>query len=304
MSSKKPILVTGSSRSGSTWVGRMLSTPSGIGYIHEPFNLNHRPGICSAKFKYSRTYVSSENEHLYYDHLKDTLSYKFKLFDGLKALRSPKDAALLLKDYALFSIYRKKNSRPLIKDPIASFSSEWLASRFDMDVLVLIRHPAAYALSIKEMNWRPPFLGFLKQPLLMKDHFGPYEEEIRRQTEKEHDIIDQAALYWKLIYHVFEKYRMGHPEWLFVRHEDLSRDPIIVFQRIFSRFDIEFSEKVRKNIMIHSKSSNPIDGDSIKRYSKGNINKWKNRLSSSETERVRECVEDISKIYYSDEDWS
>ena len=189
MSSKRPILVTGSSRSGSTWVGRMLSVPSGIGYIHEPFNVDHRPGICSAKFDYPRTYVSNENEHLYYDHLKDTLDYEFKLLNGLKALRFPKDAVLLLKDYAVFSIYRRRKSRPLIKDPMASFSTEWLASRFDMEVLALIRHPAAYALSIKEMNWKPPFLSFLKQPLLMKDHLYPYEEEIRRLQDKGLKII-------------------------------------------------------------------------------------------------------------------
>ena len=32
----KPILVTGSHRSGSTWVGKMLATSPSVNYIHEP----------------------------------------------------------------------------------------------------------------------------------------------------------------------------------------------------------------------------------------------------------------------------
>ena len=43
----KPILVTGSHRSGTTWVGKMLAATGSVGYIHEPFNLKNRPGICS-----------------------------------------------------------------------------------------------------------------------------------------------------------------------------------------------------------------------------------------------------------------
>ena len=45
-----PILITGSHRSGTTWVGR---TPGGgrrLGYIDEPFSVLHRPGCCAAQF--------------------------------------------------------------------------------------------------------------------------------------------------------------------------------------------------------------------------------------------------------------
>jgi len=41
----KPILVTGSHRSGTTWAGRVLAfSPTPLGYIWEPFNPRHRPG--------------------------------------------------------------------------------------------------------------------------------------------------------------------------------------------------------------------------------------------------------------------
>jgi len=36
---RKPILVTGSHRSGTTWAGRSLVLAPNTAYIHEPFNI-------------------------------------------------------------------------------------------------------------------------------------------------------------------------------------------------------------------------------------------------------------------------
>ena len=41
-----PILVTGAHRSGTTWVGKILAAdPRQAGYISEPLNVLHRPGV-------------------------------------------------------------------------------------------------------------------------------------------------------------------------------------------------------------------------------------------------------------------
>lgn len=58
-----PILVTGSRRSGSTWVGNVLSLAAGTGYVHEPFNTKTRQGICAARFPADFTYVTREPGH-------------------------------------------------------------------------------------------------------------------------------------------------------------------------------------------------------------------------------------------------
>ncbi len=66
----------------------------------------------------------------------------------------------------------RRGATPLVKDPIALFSAEWLAATFDMRVLVMIRHPAAFAASIRRRGWRHRFADFLEQPLLMRDLLG------------------------------------------------------------------------------------------------------------------------------------
>jgi len=308
MKSKKPILITGSHRSGSTWVGRMIAESPSVGYIHEPFHLNHRPGICGAKFDYWFTYIpiSGENESIVYKHIKNTIAFRYNVIEELKAIKCLKDVARMLRDYIKFSTYRFCNVRPLLKDPIAIFSAEWLASTFDMDVIVLIRHPAAFVSSVKRLNWRASFSHFLEQPLLIKDHLYPFEAEIREHVDKEHDIIDQAILLWKLIYYMVIKYKKRHSDWFFVRHEDLARDPLRGFQTLFNRLNLEFSEHVREVIKEYSNSSNPSEpfkASNIKRNSKTTIWNWKSRLTMSEIQRIRSKVEEISSVFYSDEDW-
>ncbi|NER51575.1 MAG: hypothetical protein F6J92_34020, partial [Symploca sp. SIO1A3] len=124
MINKKPILVSGSHRSGSTWVGKMLALCPSVGYINEPFNLGHRqhhPGICSAKFDYWFTYITDENESIFYKDIKDTINFSYKLKEELQAINSLKETGRMLLDYFNFSRYRLANARPLVKDPIAIF---------------------------------------------------------------------------------------------------------------------------------------------------------------------------------------
>src|SRR5947209_3599913 len=157
MNIRKPIFVTGSHRSGTTWVGKMLAASPCVGYIHEPFNLTHRPGICTATFPYWFTYITEENEAPYFEALKKTLAFHFDIRAELPALQSFRHVGRMLKNYKNFSLYRFQHATPLVKDPIALFSSEWLAQRFDMNVVVLIRHPAAFTSSIKRLNWKHNF---------------------------------------------------------------------------------------------------------------------------------------------------
>jgi len=60
-------------------------------------------------------------------------------------------------------------------------------------------------------------------------------------------------------------------------------------------------QKSRKIVIDHSWSVS--DNDMIMRNSLDNIFTWKQRLSPTEIDYIRENVSDISQYYYSDEDW-
>ena len=218
--------MTGSHRSGSTWVGTTLGKSSSVGYIHEPFNLEHRLGICGAKFDYWFPYITEDNEEIVCEEIQKTLDFKYNIIGELEIINSLKDVGRLFRDYGIFVKYRLLKVRPLIKDPIAIFSTEWLASKFNMDVVVLIRHPAAFVSSIKVKQWSFPFSHLLAQPLLIRDYLYPFKEEIEEYTIQEKDVIEQAILLWKIIHYVIIEYQKNHKNWIFIRHEDISRDPV------------------------------------------------------------------------------
>ncbi len=307
--SKKPILVTGSHRSGSTWVGRMLAASPEVLYINEPFHIGHDIGICGVHFNYWFTYVCNQNEGKYYHHIKRTINFHYNMLGKLRTAKKLRTILGAIVKYFLFLRYHFINIRPLLKDPLAIFSAEWLASKFDMHVVILIRHPAAFVSGLKMDNWTYDFSHFTKQPLLMKDHLYPFEDKIRKFEEEEQSIVDQAAFLWILIHYMIKKYKEKHPDWVFVRHEDLSRDPLNGFQKLFHRLDLPFTQNIKEIIRWHCFPSdsyylnNNNRFNSLQRNSAANIWNWKARLTEVEIERIKSQVQDISKEFYSEQEW-
>ena len=133
-----------------------------------------------------------------------------------------------------------------------------------------------------------------------------FEDEIREFAQEDKDIIEQAILLWNCIHHTVKVYQQEHPEWLFVRHEDLSRDPLGKFESIYRKFDLEFTSNVQSRILESSGSHNPTEqqaGNEFKRNSKDNIMNWKKRLSSEEIENIKTKTKNISCKFYEDHEW-
>lgn len=303
---KNPILVTGSHRSGSTWIGRMLALSQETGYIHEPFNLLHSPGICRAKFDYWYTYICNVNSSKYYSDLKDTLSFRYSLSSDIKHVRSPLDILRTFRDWYNFNQYRNQDVRPLVKDPIALFSTEWLEKQFDMQVVIIIRHPAAFAGSLKVANWSHPFVHFLKQPELMKDYLEPFRKEIEIFARNKRNIIDQGILLWKIFHHVIKEFQGRHQDWIFVKHEDISLNPLQDFELLYRKLSLPFTENIKNSINKYTfKYSKPnlYNDSTIRRNSRENVKLWKERLTRKEIFKIRAGTEDIANHFYTENDW-
>jgi hypothetical protein len=277
----------------------MLALDPSVGYIHEPFNIDHDVGICGAQFDHWYTYVCTDNAKDYHVHLERTLQFHHALVNKLKSSRASGLQRTLKLTGRSFQ-YRLFGCRPLMKDPIAVFSAEWLAKTFDAVVVVVVRHPAAVAGSYKVQNWSVQFDDFLKQPLLLRDKLNSYRSEIEEFAASNYDIADQAGLLWKLIYSTVLRYQEDHPEWIFVRHEDVSLDPVGGFVQLYNQLGLEMNKNIIKTIIEHSYSKTSSE---LRRDSKSNIAQWKNRLSSKEIARVKEITEGVSSRFYSDESW-
>jgi hypothetical protein len=303
----RPILVTGAHRSGTTWVGRMIARSPAVRYIHEPFNPDaFEPGICAARFEREFTYVCAENAASYQNDLRRCLELRYRFGHAIPAIRTLSHAVRSLRDSGRFAISRWRRARPLMKDPHAVFSAEWLEETFGMDVVVMVRHPAAFVGSIKKAQWSFRFEQFLEQPLLMRRHLRAFEAEIEALAAGRADLVDQGILLWNVIYDVVRKYADRHPGWVFVRHEDLSRNPDSVFRDLYQKLGLGYTRNVRRAINDFSGPHNPAEqhpGSHIRRDSRANIWNWIHRLTADEIARIKARTQPVAGRFYTEEDW-
>jgi len=308
----KPILVTGPHRSGTTWVGRMLTVSPALYYVHEPFNPNHPPGygICNIRFKTWFKYITEENQKKYLRPIQDMLDGKYSLFRDLKTVRSMRTLKKVQKRAKLLKSYQAQHRTPLIKDPIALFSAQWIYKKLDCQIVVMIRHPAAFINSLRRLGWHFDFSFFLDQPLLLRDLLPGYEDELRMEQEKlaspgYFSFVKHGAMLWKLMYQVIRYYQENYPDWQFLRHEDVSSQPITEFRRLYASLGLDWNQEIEQTIIQNCTSANSASSrfNDTNRDSQQEIRKYKLRLTASEIDQIREITQDISSHFYSDEEW-
>jgi hypothetical protein len=294
----RPILLTGSHRSGSTWVGQMIASHPSVAYIEEPFNAHMRPD-CPVRHMWH--HVTEYDAAIFRAYVGELLEFRPRRRDSQR-----------LGDFvfhALLGLWRRlRGARPLLKDPIAFFSAEWLAGTFGMDVVVLTRHPAAFVSSIKRLGWNVNFANLLGQPRLMGRYLAPFEADMRRLHETSADVLERGILMWRLIHQVVLEYRTRHPEWVFVRHEDLSLHPVEEFRALFRRLRLDFTAAVRNTVVAFSSSENASEAPAgtvhqLRRDSRANIWNWWHRLHPEEIARVRRGTEDVARGLYPEPGW-
>jgi hypothetical protein len=284
----------------------MLDRSPEIGYINEPFNPTHQRGVCACVFPYWYYYLDDENARAYEPALRSMLAFRYDLVAQLRQRPSRSSLEAMARDAWHFALARYRQARPLVKDPIAVFSADRFSRMFGGDVVFLVRHPAAFAASVKRLGWTYPFDDLLAQEPLMREQLSDFEDEMR-VVARRRDPIDHAALMWRLVYTVARRLRATHPDWAFVRHEDLARDPSERFADLFRRLRIRYTDNVDR--MVRWYSSGPVEGESsaaeqdIRRNSVGTTRRWRELLTSEERSRIRSRCEPLAAAFYPDAGW-
>jgi hypothetical protein len=302
----RPILVTGVHRSGTTWVGRMLAAGSETAYVSEPLNVLHRPGVFRLPVQHWYTYIHSGNEVEFFQAFQELLALKYHASREVRSIHSWRDFLRMGRDLRTFLVGRVRRQRVLLKDPFAVFSTPWFAHRLNCQVVITIRHPAAFANSLKRLNWPFNFQDLLDQPALVHDHLE--QDHAEMSSLPRDDIIGQAALLWRMVYRVVHSARELQPDFKLVRHEDLSLAPVDGYRKLYGSLGLSFNERARDVVLNSSNSENPMElatgkTHSVKLDSRASVNNWKKHLDPAEIDRVRRITQDISDLYYSGDEW-
>ena len=317
---RRPILVTGMPRSGTSWVGKMLDASGRVVYINEPMNPKHppggSPGVLRAPIAHRFQYINADNESAYLEPFRETLSLKYHVVDELRQNHSPFDILRLIKYATSFAHGRIRRRRPLLDDPFAVFSAEWFARRFRCQVVVVVRHPAAIVSSRKRLGHRIDFTHFLQQPLLLRDWLAPFREDMERMVDRPDDVVGQGCLLWRMIYHAVADYRQRLDECYVVRHEDLSLDPLKEYAGLYRALALPFDDKVGAEIERATTGdarekghtwSLSLSGLSRTGFrpldSRAHVKAWQGYLDRAEISRIHSLTDDVASVYYRAEDW-
>lgn len=288
-------------------MGRMLTAHPNVEYIHEPFNPEYSTGRdYGLQVPSGWLHVHERIEVPYLEPVRRLLDLKplfwSRLYeaDGWRLRREIWSQHQRLRDL------RRRKVRVLIKDPIGFFSAEWMARRFAARVVIVVRHPAAWVDSFLRTDWCQPRERLRTQPELCAGLLKPFYDVLHGEQEKG-DRLQQTCTTWNMFMHVMRTYRESHPDWLFVRHEDLSVDPLAGFERLYRNLGLVYNEGcrdvVRRHSLADSKSASYARA-SVTRDSRLNLLRWRKNLTQESVKRIRELTSDFWPDFYSAEDWS
>lgn len=297
-----PILITGCPRSGTTWVGTTVGESPEVLYIYEPFN-NEAPHhlALDQRFLYVPPDAAADAVSAMPAVLGlGTLDRRVRSLvrAGQLGPRFRSELAPHLAAHELLRFPRKflTAKRACIKDPLAFFAAEWLAERYDAKVVVLMRHPAGMISSYLKLGWASEAESLLQQPALYARflaHDADLQADIARLAQAPEDHLGSLILQWKLFAHAALQLHAVHPEWLFVTHEGICREPVAHFRGLYDFLGLSFTRRIEASVLSRSGGSNETDPAThqqhmLERDSKAVSLAWKQRLDDAARTRIED----------------
>jgi hypothetical protein len=305
---RRPILVTGMHRSGTTWLGRMLCAGREMIEVREPLNVDSRQTILRAEVDHWYMHVNHENEDLYLRDYRDAIAFRVHPIHDIRRaqLGSPKDPLRILKRWSRFLVGRIGRRGLLIKDPFAVFSLDWFARRLGCHIVVIVRHPLAVVSSLKRLDFAFDFRNLLEQPSLMSNRLERFRPEMESAIASS-DIVEQGSLLWRIVYDSVAMDQARDPWICVVRHEDLSLRPMQEYARLYEQLGLTFSEKAKRTIEQYTSGSNPKEVSKqnpfrVRLDSQANLSNWRRRLDDEEIDRILRTTRPVVERFYPDED--
>ena len=237
---KKPIIISGIPRSGTTPLGSVISSIKGFSMIYEPFNANQ--GIIDVQFNYPYPGKNISVEE-FQSIFKNLVQFKSSFNKGY--LKNDSLAKRIFKTFfgneSSLSYFRaKKNSSAnqlLIKDPFLLFSSKELC--LNHKVIICHRPLLPLAASFKRMKW--DFKEF--EDLI--NFFPP--NNIKSYWFKASDKISSnvvgAIQFYELFYHYINNINPNKNLYFFSQQK-FSTNPIEEITNVLKWLELEVSDEI------------------------------------------------------------
>ncbi len=312
MSTARPILIAGLPRSGTTWTQEVLARADGIVKVAEPDNEDKHPASIRAKRRLGRYPVlapgeddrdyrrlwewivsgAPEGQRDRFAHFVLKQGSERRLHDGQRDPRAWL-AGELARGHRPAGVPR---GRVVAKSIHLQLAVEWVATNFDVDVLVLSRHPANVLASWMEVKLKDGRNATLEtRPEVRRryvDRWGvppPGPDPVERMS-------------WRigLLLAALEEAAARHPEWHQRTHERLCEDPSGEFRQLYDELGLDWTEQAGHYL---EEKNAPGTGFQLKRVASEISDSWRQRLDDRQLDILRTTLAKFPVTTWTDSDF-
>ncbi|MCB0193222.1 MAG: sulfotransferase [Anaerolineae bacterium] len=267
------IILAGSGRSGTTWLGNIIAANPNMRILFEPFDYRRVP---EAKVLPLLAYA------------RPTAPYPEWFNFVYKAL-----AGQIGNEWINQQGTRKWAWKRLVKAIRVNMMLGWIDKNFKPKIVFTTRHPCAVILSRLKLDWDPHIDIFLEQKQLTHDYLSPYMDIILgAQTE-----VEKQAVGW-CIENLVPLRQLPQHNWTFCTYEDLYRNPQKEADRILSDLNVQKTWFTKRAINKVSMVTRP---DSAVFSQQDPLSAWKHQLSKQDIDTILTIVQSFQLTLY-DED--
>ena len=303
------ILVTGCPRSGTTFLGKVLALPGEICYVSEPFNKDF--GLEGLDKQFVHMYRGMNNEDYYRRILKSLLTghARFKRLPVEPNLGLRQNVGRLLFKSGTNLNYRKArltgSRRLLLKDPMACLAARYMQQQFDVEVVVIVRHPIPNLASMRRVGVDHTLVDLVEQPRLYHKYLKPIlgGVNVRRLPE-----LERRCLVWSSLNYMLHEFARTNPRFKVVRHNELCSEPESNFRKLYDQLGLDYTPEIEAKIRELTSAKNPVNVENgamhvLGRDSRGMSTGRYKTFSPEEEKVIHSLTDDVTKLFFPVTDW-
>lgn len=298
------VVVTDTHYSTTTLMGAILGCSSHFHVVQEPLNAEPTLGFHSL----------APVQWYHYDYDEGYPALRAGLIGAMRGapplwrnvveraakIRSRHDVLRVAK-YTATNLRLRIQPRPAVfKDPFLAFSAASLQGEDGLKVVLCLRHPCAFAESLRRRDAGFDFANQLQPALL--ETLPDLADDIRLFAQKPQSLLEQAALLWRVVYQFAAETYLDDPRSVTMRQDDLVAAPQSEVARLFDGLGLAQEPAVEQFVQEALNAGASADfagvgGSYVHRDGQQTLNKWHERVTPEEMVLVRRRVGPVAERY-------